>query len=146
MTSARFELTDAQRQALQLAFDGFRTQGEWPSYQYVDRHLHRAGMPSTEVLASLPLELAQFDRYSPSLRAIELTVEALTAVDGAREELELFLRALRWLARRERDYEPPSPTETGRVMSTSTEFARDEELELDRLQLAKVLALLVSSG
>jgi hypothetical protein len=122
------------------------------SYQYVDRQPHQRGLPSAEALASLPLELAHFDRYSPGQGATELTVEALVAVEGSAEELDLFVRAVRWLARRELDYELPSPTDTGHVLLTSTEFARDEGVELDRLHLAKILALLrvewltISSG
>lgn len=142
MSSADVPLTDAQRHALQLVFDVFHARGEWPSYQYVDHQLHRGGLPSAEVLASLPLELAQFDRYNPSLKQIELTIEALAALEGTEDELGLFIRAVRWLARRERDYEPPSPIDTGRVVVTSTEFTSGEGLELDRMRLAKILALL----
>ena len=112
-----------------------------PDYQYVDRQLHQRGLPSAEALASLPLELAHFDRYNPGQGAIELTVEALVAVDGAAEELDLFVRAVRWLARRELDQQLPSPTDTGHILVTSTEFAHDEGVELNRLQLAKILAL-----
>jgi hypothetical protein len=109
MSRPSVSLTDAQRTSLQQVFDVFHENAEWPIYEYVDRLLHRAGMPSAEVIASLPLELARFDRYSPALRAIELTVEGLTAVVGAERELDLFVHAVGWLARRERDYEPPFP-------------------------------------
>jgi hypothetical protein len=132
MSPTEIQLTDAERQALQLVFEVFRDRGEWPSYRYDERQLHRGGLPSAEALASLPLEFARFDRYSPTLKQIELTVEALAAIDGAEEELDLLIRAVRWLARRERDYESPSPTDTGSVIVTSTDFARDEGLDLDR--------------
>ena len=152
MVDRPLQLSETQRVALQIIFEVFSQLGEWPSYQYVDRQLHQRGLPSAEALASLPLELAHFDRYSPGQGAIELTVQALVAVDGSAEELGLFVRAVRWLARRELDYELPSPTDTGHVVLTSTEFARDEGVELDRLHLTKLLALLrvewltISSG
>ena len=142
MSPGDLNLADTQLQALQLVFDVFRERGEWPSYSYVERQLHRSGLPSAEILASLPLELARFDHYNPARKQIELTVEALAAVDGSDEELDLFLRAVRWLARSERDYAPPSPTDTASVTVTSADFARDEALQLDRLQLTKLLELL----
>src|SRR5579863_7025090 len=132
------QLGDSLRLALQIAFDIFRERGDWPSYQYVDRQLHRQGVPSADVLASLPLELAQFDRYHPQQASIALTVAGLAAIDGAHTELDLFIRAVQWLARREAEYEPPSPTEPGQITLTSTEFLHDEGLELSRLELAKI--------
>jgi hypothetical protein len=129
MGPADFHLNSAQARALQLIFDVFSASAEWPSYQYVDRSLHRAGLPSADVIASLPLELARFDRYGPALGHIELTIEGLQAVDGSEAELGLFVRVVRWLARREREYEPPSPTEPGQVILTSTEFTVDEDVD-----------------
>jgi predicted nucleotide-binding protein len=135
-------LNDAQLQALWITLDVFVARGEWPNYDYVERELHRRELPGVEVLASLPLELAHFDRYRPTQTPIELTIEALARIGGASEDLDLFLRTVRWLARCERDYEPPSPTDTANINVTSTEFVQHERLTLDRMQLAKILALL----
>jgi hypothetical protein len=135
-------LTDAQTAVLEIAYDVFRERAEWPSYSYVDRRLHQRGLPSAETLATLPTELARLDRIQAHTGYIELKVAGLARLPAAAEDVGLFLRALRWMARREADYEPPSPTDQEQINLTSSEFAEEEGLELNRLQLTRLLALL----
>ncbi len=142
MSEGRVVLTEPQQRALQIVFEVFRERAEWPAYQFVDRQLHRAGLPSADVIASLPLELAQFDRYHPLSGHIALTVAGIAAIDPTAAELDVFLQAVRWLAQREEEYQPPSPTEPGQATGTSAEFVRDEGLELDRIEQAKIVELL----
>lgn len=135
-------LTDAQTAALEIVYDVFHERGEWPSYSYVDRCLHRRGLPSAATLASLPPELARLDRIQARTGHIELKVASLAHLPAAADDVRLFLQALRWMARREADYEPLSPTDQEQITLTSSEFVEEEGLELDHLQLTRLLALL----
>lgn len=135
-------LTEAQKAALEIVYDVFCERGEWPAYSYVDRRLHRRGLPGAETLASLPAELARVDRIQARAGHIELKLAGLARLPAAAEDVGRFLQAVRWMARREAEYEPPSPTEQEQINLTSSEFMEEESLDLDRLQLTRLLALL----
>jgi predicted nucleotide-binding protein len=141
MSDERLGADDPRRAAMQIVFDVFHEAGVWPTYQHVDRQLYRRGFQAAEILAAIPLELAQFDRYHPQPHEIKLTVAGIAELGGGHVELEVFLRAIRWLARRENEYEP-SPTEVARLDLTSTDFIEDEHLAVDRTALVKVLEML----
>jgi hypothetical protein len=126
-------LNDAQMAALQIAYDVFHERAEWPSYSYVERRLHQRGLPSGETLAALPTELARLDRGHARTGHVELKVAGLARLPAAAEDVGLFLQALRWMARREAEYEPSSPTDQEQINITSSEFTAEEGLDLDRL-------------
>ena len=142
MAGGETNLTEGQRAALEAVYDVFHEQAEWPSYSFVDRRLHKAHWKADEVLASIPLDWAQFDRYHPRPSAIALTVAGIAALDDSAEELALFVEAVRWLAGREANYEPPSVTHPGQVTLTSEDFQQSLGAPLPRLDLVKLLELL----
>jgi hypothetical protein len=124
MSTEEPSLTPRARAALQGAFDVFHEQGEWPSFQYIDHELDRAGQDAVAALAELPPGLAHFDRMTPRLSAITLTVAGVCEAEGSESEQGLFLRLLEWCVRRERDFAPASAT--GPV----------EQLEVDAVEFA----------
>lgn len=144
MSADESSLSPSARSALQAAFAVFHEQGEWPSYQYLDHELDRAGMDAAVALAEIPLALAHFDRVTPRLSAITLTVAGICAVDGSESEQALFLRLLEWCVRREREFAPASPTgPIEQLEVNAVEFA-EETLgpPLDEVEQRKALSFI----
>lgn len=143
MAENAHDLGSARRTALQAIFSVFQKRGEWPTFQHVDRQLDRAGLVAADVLASLPLNIAQYDRYHPATSSVALTVAGVRVCEDADAELALFLCAVRWCTRKEQEFEPPSPTKTEQLMVSSTQFAAESgEHSVGRVGLVQVLALL----
>jgi predicted nucleotide-binding protein len=142
MAGGETNLTDGQRAALEVVYDVFHEQAEWPSYAFVDRRLHQARWQADDVLASIPLEWVQFDRYHPRPSRVALTVAGIAALDDTAEELGLFVDAVRWLAREESEYEPPTVTDAGQLTLSSEDFQQRAVAPLPHLELVKLLELL----
>jgi hypothetical protein len=110
MSSDDPKLSLGAARAVQAAYDVFREQGDWPSYQYVDHELDRDGYDATEALRDIPAALAYFDKSSPRLATITLTVGGVAAAAGSEADQELFMRLLRWCVAQESAFKPQSPT------------------------------------
>jgi hypothetical protein len=97
------------------------------------------------VTQSLPSDLALFDRIR--LREdseVRLRVRAIAACENSEKDLELFVRAVRWLAEKERSFWPSSPHAAEQVRVTSEQFAIDlagEGANVDSVGLAKIYSL-----
>jgi hypothetical protein len=105
-------LTKDQRQALQLVYDAYCRHGEWPDFGTLDRRVARLKrFPDLGLLVrDLPTGLL-LPIWSGSIRPqadakMKLTVHGLAECEGVREDVDLFLRALRGIAKRELAYEP----------------------------------------
>jgi hypothetical protein len=144
MSAEKPSLSAPARAALQVAFAVFREQGEWPSYQYLDHELDRAGEDAASALAEIPPGLAHFDRITPRLSAITLTVAGVCAAEGSDAEQELFLRLLEWCVGRERDFAPASATGPAEQLEVdAVEFAEQSPGQpLDEVEQRKALSFI----
>lgn len=132
----------------------FAASAEWPKYQYVDKELDAVGVDLTAALEEMPQGLLVPDPRWPGHflqpgDEMALTVRGLAAV-GAAADIELFVRFLKLVAGRERDFRPSSPTAAEELAVTSAEVAAElgvGELELRKLwALTRVEPLLGSGG
>ena len=121
MAGAQMSVTAEQRRVLQAVYDDFCLSGEWPLFDRVDRQLYRAGaidviamvhsMPDTLLRTGTPRGVAP----RPSDK-VWLTLAGIAVCDGSDGDVQLFLRALRWMSRYERDHDP-EPGETSLAVS-----------------------------
>lgn len=118
MTEPESSLAPDQRQVLQAIYDRFRAIGTWPAFITVDRPLRRAqGMDTGAVVQSIPESLLLRPRPGNYRRnpddLLRLTVRGIAACDGSGDDIDRFVRLLRWLAQKEVEYEPaPGAAET----------------------------------
>ncbi|WP_349876179.1 hypothetical protein ABIH81_18740 [Micromonospora sp. HUAS YX12] len=113
MASVPTPAEDPQGAVLQALFDHFRSHGVWPEFDRVDRQLRRAaridvaqvavGIPDALLVTHAPRGITP--RGHDLMR---LTLAGIERCDGGEEDVELFLRALRWLARYEERHDPES--------------------------------------
>lgn len=113
MSPVRTSAEDPQQLVLQAVYDDFHLNGVWPEFDRVDRRLRRAaridvaqvaiGIPDTLLLTHAPRGLAP--RGHDLMR---LTIAGITRCDGGEEDMKLFFRALRWMARYEDKHDPES--------------------------------------
>jgi hypothetical protein len=140
------DLSEAQRLVVQAAYDVFRESGRWAVVDAID-HLadERWEIDAYEVLRSLPPSVALLDRYH--LRGdqpVKLRVRAIANCDGSQNDLDLFVRATRWLAEKERGFRPTTPHAAEQLRVTSEQFRADlasEGIHLDALAISKVYPL-----
>lgn len=138
-------LSQAERIAVQAAYDVFRMKGEWPTHQYVDRALRSQSQPSLrEILGDLPPDLVQQPPpYGPQER-VSIKVSGIAFCSNAARDLTLFLRALAWLVQRSQAFQP-DPMMYSELKVTADEF-RLEAFPLGQrptdLEFTKVYELL----
>ncbi|NHO85142.1 hypothetical protein [Micromonospora sp. CMU55-4] len=116
MASALTPAREPQHAVLQALYDHFRSYAVWPEFDRVDRQLWRAmkidvaqavvDIPPTLLMTNAPRGVAPRGRD-----VMRLTLAGIQRCDGGRDDVELFLRTLRWLARYE-DTHDPEPGET----------------------------------
>jgi hypothetical protein len=112
-TGTGAELEVVQRQFLMTVYGDLFDTGKWPRFDVVDRQFYREhGVDSVQVLRSIPPSLIRggYDkawRGQPQPNApIELTLEGIAACQNGYGLVQHFLGALRFLAKREREFEP----------------------------------------
>jgi hypothetical protein len=135
-------------QILQAIYDVFRPSGLWPTVDAVDRIVdERWEADAYPLLESLPPALIAIDRLH--LRpdgTVMLRVAAIAGCEGSREDLDLFLAAVRWLTDCERERRPDSPHVAELIQVRSEEFAAarfaTEGVRVDPIASAKVHELL----
>jgi tetratricopeptide (TPR) repeat protein len=135
-----------QQVVLQAVYDVFAREGAWPVVDFVDREINlRYDLDAHSVLRSLPTELALVDRmHLRDDQPVKLTVRGLSSCDGAKADIELFVRAVRWFAEKEAAVVPKSPRRAMQVTVTSEQLQEqfaNEGSDLDSVALAKVWAL-----
>lgn len=104
-------LTAQQRLVLQKIYDRFRADGDWPTCVAVDRPLRRELRIDTGlVLQGIPERLLLRSRpgnYRPLPDdQLRLTIRGIAACNGSEDDIEHFVRLLRWLAQLEVAFEP----------------------------------------
>lgn len=138
-------LSTRQRLVVQLVYDEFRRRSTWPEFGTLDRQLARRkrGFDLSEVAHEV--------RHShlivpwnggiapPPNTELKLTACGMAACEGSADDVELFLRTLRWIARQELKYEP-SPDEpepgcivTGRQLMRAFHLPVARRPDVDRL-------------
>lgn len=132
-----------QRRVLETVYGPFATSATWPKYQYVDKELDAAGHDLAAALADMPAGLLKPDPRWPGhvLQPgddIALTLAGLAAVGAAAADVDLFMRFLRLIVARERDFRPASPSAAEEVAISSAEVAT--ALNLDQLEVRKLWA------
>jgi hypothetical protein len=108
MTGPR--LSPDQRRALQMVYDRFHERGTWTTFGEVDRPLRRLGLEPDVIIESMPRDLLlpfQAGRTQPIARdELKLSLKGIAACAGGEEDIDVFLRVIPWLAKRELGFEP----------------------------------------
>jgi hypothetical protein len=137
-------LTAAEdRQVLQAVYDFFLENGRWPALAEIARPLRRdRGLDAARIIAALPEVLAIPPRQG--LRPVDadqirLTLQGIGECQGSADDSERFSRLVRWFARRDLEYDPPSPHE--KLQITSAEAAAHLGIEEDHPALRRLRAM-----
>jgi hypothetical protein len=126
-----YELTPAQRKALQAVYEIFRRDGVWPTFQYVDTALDRDHeLEFADVAELLRPDFIRFDPHRQPASQVSLTVKGIEKCAGSKTDLELFMKMLLWLLYRQKEWRPSSPSAVEHLRLTSEE-ARKEWWEVD---------------
>lgn len=135
-----------QQRIVQVVYDVFRADGEWPIVGAVDRVAdERWEIDAHAVLKRLSSDIALVDQLQ--LRddhPVKLRVRGIMACESSGADLRLFVRAVRWLAEKERSFRPTSMHAAEEIRVTSEQFAADvasEGIAVDSVASAKVSAL-----
>jgi hypothetical protein len=139
------ELTDDQRRVLQLVYEEHQAQAAWPTFGTLDRRVARSKrFPDLEqVVRELPADLL-LPLWSGGMgprpdAEMKLTAQGLACCEGAEDDVELFLRALRWFAKRELKFEPTSGEPesecfvSGRQLMRGFRLPAERRLDVERL-------------
>ena len=116
--AAEAPLTADQRLVLQAIYDRFRADGVWPAFLTVDRPLRRERAMDTGAVAQTIPESLLLRTRPGNLRPnpndqLRLTILGIAACDGSQDDIDHFVRLLRWLAQLEVEFEPgPAGDET----------------------------------
>jgi hypothetical protein len=140
------DLTPDQQCIVQATYDVFRESGRWPIVDAIDRMVdERWDFDAYTVLQSLPTQIALMDRiHLREDQTVQLRLRAIAGCEGSQEDLDLFVRAARWLAEKERSFRPASPHAVEQLRVTSEQFVADlagEGVKVDSVALAKVYSL-----
>jgi hypothetical protein len=145
------ELSEDQQRIVEATYEIFRGSGRWPSVAAIDRfadsHWELDAFP---VIESLPPSVAWIDRlHLREDQQIQLRLAAIATCPESSADLELFMRALHWLAECERTFWPSSPHAAEQPRASSEQFVADmsaEGLELDAVALRKTYELCSIEG
>jgi hypothetical protein len=142
-SASTVSLTDQQAVVLQAIYERFRVHGRWPTLIQIDRPIRREHRWDTgAIILSIPESLIVPPRQG--LRPVaddelRLRLLGIQACDGSSDDIERFVRTLRWLAEREEAYEPPPgsggelPQVTSRAIAEYLGLDRTDPLPLQRL-------------
>ena len=143
------EPTADQRRLLNVIWQAFRREGNWPSYLGVDQVLDREGLQLRPLVESMPPGLMLpdiqamshqwFPRTNDELR---VQIAGLVYCDETEADLGLITRAVRYLADRERAYVLPSLSNPQPLLVSSDELRTD--LGLTDGEAERVYALLTT--
>jgi hypothetical protein len=140
-------LTEDQGQLLQAVYDRFRADGAWPTFISVDRPLRRQGMDTGAVAQAIPQSLllrSMPGNYRPNPNdLVRLTIRGIAASEGSDDDIDHFVRLLRWLAEKEIEFEPTPGADETMPRITSAEVREHLGLtEADPSPLRRLYAML----
>lgn len=140
------QTTGEQFQVLQAIYDHFHAHANWPTFIVIDRPLRRKhGIDTAAMIVSMPEALMVPPRPG-KLRPVaadelRLTLLGIARCQGGSDDIERFVRLLRWLAEQEMAYEP----EPGSSETTPRVTSHDVAVHLhlgDDLAVARLYAML----
>lgn len=101
------EIDENQRAVIERVYETFRSSATWPSFGQLDIEFDRRGFDLVEILRTIPIPFARFDRsqlsYPQRGMMLELNVFGIAMCDDSAEDLDLFFEVLHWLAGIERN-------------------------------------------
>jgi uncharacterized protein (TIGR02391 family) len=145
LANTTLDLTSAQRQLLQIIFDAFKQNEDWPRYQYVDSKLYYDhGIKTQKALEGLPDGLTNLTGIPAGHAASELevtiTIGGVYPCSGAESDVALFWRLFSQCVEMERQFRP-LPTSTDRPVVKSAGLEAEWGADHDALsRLHKLLA------
>lgn len=122
-------LTRNQMRVVQAVYDYFHETGTWPRFGEIDRRLDRGRrrLDAGRIVEGIPGSILQ-PLGSPPAASLEypmrLTLEGVARCAGSDDDVALFLRALRWMARQERQFQPATASEGAGARADSQQFMR----------------------
>jgi|HubBroStandDraft_1064217.scaffolds.fasta_scaffold12200_3 hypothetical protein len=135
-------LTADQRLVMQAVYDYFRKDGIWPTFAAIARPLRRDhGIDAAGVVAEFPESLMIPPRQG--LRPVDadqirLTLAGIGQCEGSADD-ERFTQMIRWFAKTDLDYDPPSAQE--KLQVTTSEVAAYLGIEEDHPALPRLRAM-----
>ncbi len=137
VTAVTEELGSDQRQVLQAVYDALKVSNSWPKFSQVDRKLYRKGRldvarVSREIPETLLQSIGSRDSYIHPDTPMRLTLTGISACNGSVDTVGLFLRTLRWIAKRERTYQPGSDAVTGVLQVSARQLMRGFRFKKER--------------
>jgi hypothetical protein len=136
-------LTAEDRQVLQAVYDFFLKNGRWPAFPEIGRPLRRDhGLDAASIIAAFPKVLMippQSGLRPVDGDQIRLTLLGIQECQGSAGDGERFSRLIRWFAKRDLEYDPPSPEERLRI--AGSEAAAHLGIEEDHPALPRLRAM-----
>ncbi|SCL38826.1 hypothetical protein GA0070624_6352 [Micromonospora rhizosphaerae] len=144
-------LSATQTALLQTIYNEFRASNAWPTMYRVDRAFiklkRRGGANTAAVMRDLPEGLLMRSQIRPAPipdDEIKLTISGVAHCLGAQDDVESFVRAVRWCARQEMTREPEagetSILVSGRQVKRAIPLAlRSDPGAMDRLPILLTL-------
>jgi len=145
-----------EREVIQAIYIWFLAHGgEWPHFDSIDRHLnrHRAkSLDTAKIMNRIPQRFLKPLNYAdgrpePGGRVV-LRLAGVARCQGSQDDTERFMAALRWMIRKNKNYDPP-PEKIGCGLPISAEqLAIELELPLrsDPDSIKRLMALLAAEG
>jgi hypothetical protein len=136
-------LSEAQQRVVDFVVEVFQESATWPTFQYADKVLARKGIGLQKVLQSMPKGLIYPDvswrgwHYRPD-EELRLTIAGLARSGKAHREVRYFIDALAYIAEREWDDLPDSPSNVSHLQVFGREIKEKiggTDEDLDRLWL-----------
>lgn len=125
--SQEHELSPEQHQILQVVYDHWSATIKWPLYGYLDAVLdHDHDIELATLLPTVPEDLIVYPRL-PSASdesEVRLTVAGIAQCQNSQADVRLFVRALRWCVRRQKEHRPTSD-KPEKLKLTSADAAAD---------------------
>jgi hypothetical protein len=126
---------DDQLEVIAAIWEVFQPSGEWPVVDSIDRLIDESW--SLDIYANIAV-LARKPRAVRSIgaredAAVRLRVRAIDMCENSEDDLALFIRMVRWLAERERAFQPSSPHQVEQVRVTSEQLSADLAAEAGML-------------
>lgn len=120
-------LTRVQHRVLDLVYECWRMEGDWPVFSYVDKRMDSEyDLELSGVLTQFPPGLMWgLPRYGGRPDKLTLTAAGLAQCEGASSDVELFLVTVGYLVQRHREFMPSSPTKDENLYVGSDDIRRD---------------------
>jgi len=127
-------LSADQRRVVQMIYDLFRERGTWPTFGDIDRPLRKRGLKPEAVIDTITDDILlpfQAGRSWPiDSDELRLSLVGIAVCKGGQEDIDIFLRVLPWLVRKELNFKPEEPNTQLRV--TRTQIRRFLRLPKDQ--------------